>query len=84
MKILFSSLIIAALLVAVLSDSTATKADVETIMSVINDRIESESFRIKAKDTQNFRGYYFEVKEQNVRCIFVAGTKKGGLSCDWK
>jgi|APSaa5957512622_1039677.scaffolds.fasta_scaffold354950_1 hypothetical protein len=41
----------------------------------------SEGFTVEASSF-NLRGYAF-TSPDGQRCIFVAGTEKGGLSCEW-
>ena len=42
--------------------------------------VPSQRFKIKAQGN-DLRGYLFELPGENRQCLFLAGTKKGGLSC---
>ena len=40
------------------------------------------SINIQIDATGNdLRGYLFSIPEEGVRCLFVAGSRKGGLNC---
>lgn len=52
----------------------------EKISGFFADTVPSKMFAIEAQGF-NLRGYAFSLEKEGKTCLFVAGEKKGGLTC---
>jgi len=52
----------------------------EKLSSLGDQTVQATGFSIEAKGW-DLRGYIFQPPESNKTCLFVAGSRKGGLAC---
>lgn len=63
-----------------LTPVTAQAGMWEKLSGMVAKTVPSEMFAIEAQGA-NLRAYLFPVEAQGKTCLFVSGTKKGGLTC---
>lgn len=68
------------LVVIVTHTPTANAGIWEKLSSLGDETVSTTSFTIEAKGW-NLRGYMFKIPNSRRECLFVAGERKGGLTC---